>query len=64
MPNAPKTPHRQVRVEADLWERFGSEITRAGEKDRSDVIRRFLRWYVREADAKMPRRPPATDPGE
>lgn len=59
MPNAPKTPHRQVRIEPDLWDRFGA----IAEPDRSAVIRDFVRWYVREPGAKMPQRPrPGTPP--
>jgi hypothetical protein len=42
-----------VRMGHDLWERFGE----AAEPDRSAVLRDFVRWYVREPGAKMPRRP-------
>jgi hypothetical protein len=58
MPNAPKTPGRNIRVDADLWERFG-EFTQVAETDRSDVLRDFIRWYVREPGAKLPPRPSA-----
>lgn len=36
-----------------LWERFGA----VAEPDRSEVLREFIRWYVRESGAKLPRRP-------
>jgi hypothetical protein len=36
-----------------LWERFGE----VAEPDRSEVLREFIRWYVREQGAKLPRRP-------
>jgi hypothetical protein len=36
-----------------LWERFGE----LAEPDRSEVLRQFIRWYVRAPDAKLPRRP-------
>jgi hypothetical protein len=47
------TARQTIRVDEALWERFG-EIA---EPDRSTVIRDFIRWYVREADACNPRRP-------
>lgn len=39
----------------DLWVRFGE----LAEPDRSVVLREFIRWYVGEQDAKMPKRPSA-----
>lgn len=36
-----------------LWDRFGN----LAEPDRSAVLRDFIRWYVREPGAKLPRRP-------
>lgn len=56
-----KTPHHAVRAPDDLWKMFGANVERAGEKDRSDVLRQFMRWYNRESGAKMPRRPDAAD---
>jgi len=53
MPNQPKTPLQNVRVDRGLWESFGS----VAEPDRSAVLREFIRWYVREPGAKLPRRP-------
>jgi hypothetical protein len=60
-----KTPHRALRVEDDLWGAFGDAVARQGEPDRSTVTREFIRWYVGEPGAKMPRRPPkdTTDRG-
>lgn len=52
MPNQPKTPMHTIRIDEELWRRFGEE---AG--DRTAVIREFIRWYVREPSARMPRRP-------
>jgi hypothetical protein len=40
----------------DLWERLG-EVAAAAGTDRNAVIRALIRWYVREADAKLPPRP-------
>jgi hypothetical protein len=53
VPNQPKTPTRPVRVDSDLWARFGE----AAKPDRSEVLRAFMRWYVREPSAKLPPRP-------
>jgi metal-responsive CopG/Arc/MetJ family transcriptional regulator len=58
MPNAPKTPHHQVRVERGLWDRFGAAVGRQ-DTDRSEAIRAFIRWYVSDEGAKMPKRPSA-----
>lgn len=46
-----------MRIPEDLWEQFEAARQRAGAKDRSEVVRDFIRWYVREAGAKMPKRP-------
>ena len=42
-----------VRMAHDLWDRFGDVVD-----NRSTVLREFVRWYVREPGAKMPRREP------
>lgn len=42
-----------IRVPDALWQRFGE----LAEPDRSAVLREFIRWYVREPGAQMPRRP-------
>lgn len=58
-PTARGTTVRAIRIETDLWERFGE----LADPDRSGVIREFLRWYTGEKGAKMPRRPrPSTTP--
>lgn len=56
MPNQPKTPLRNVRVDDDLWERLG-EVADQQETDRSAIIRALVAWFVREPGAKMPTRP-------
>jgi hypothetical protein len=50
------TPTRPIRIEPELWERFGRAAA-ALETDRSAALREFIRWYVREPGARMPRRP-------
>lgn len=51
------TARQTMRIPEDLWEQFEAARKRAGAKDRSEVVRDFIRWYVREAGAKMPKRP-------
>jgi hypothetical protein len=51
------TPFRRVRMDDDLWERFGESVIRADpDSNRSAVLRRFARWYVGDID-EMPQRP-------
>jgi hypothetical protein len=60
-----KTPHRALRVEDDLWERFGA-ATRDMGSDRSTWLRNAILWCLREPGAKQPQRPataPAPDQG-
>jgi len=47
------TPVRPLRLDAELWDRFGAMAT----LDRSTVLREHTRCYVRQPGAKMPRRP-------
>jgi hypothetical protein len=48
------TPKQTLRVPDDLWERFGQV---AGDTRRATVLREFMRWYVGEAGARLPKRP-------
>ncbi|MEV6035985.1 hypothetical protein AB0L65_32855 [Nonomuraea sp. NPDC052116] len=48
------TRHRPIRVDAELWDAFGALV---GDRNRSAVIREFIRWYVGERGAKLPRPP-------
>lgn len=48
----PGTQRTAIRIEPELWERFG-EV--AG--NRSQILRDFIRWYVRDKNARMPKRP-------
>ena len=47
------TARQTVRVDEDLWARFGA----VADPDRSAVLREFIAWYVREPGAKLPARP-------
>jgi len=48
------TPRHAIRVEEDLWAKFGRLV---GVRNRSSVVRDFIRWYVREPGAAPPLRP-------
>lgn len=48
VPNQPKTPHRQVRVEESLW-RAAMDKARAEGRTISDVVRKALEAYVGRA---------------
>ncbi|PXY20847.1 hypothetical protein [Prauserella muralis] len=56
MPNAPRTPTQNIRVDEDLW-REAREVAEAMGTDRSSAVRAFLRWYVRRPGAELPERP-------
>ncbi len=43
----------RVWVPRELWETAG-EVARGNGSDRSDVIVRFLRWYIGEPRAELP----------
>lgn len=60
MPDAPKTPHRSIRVPDGTWipvmDRAKDEGTSAGE-----LCRQFLDWWLRKPGAKLPTRPDARE---
>lgn len=58
-----QTPVRRIRVDNDLWDRFGDAVAEVDpELDRSKVLRQLMRWYVGDA-AQPPQRPEApTEP--
>ncbi|GAA2361007.1 hypothetical protein Cme02nite_38480 [Catellatospora methionotrophica] len=49
----PGTQRVAIRIEEDLWERFGE----AAHPNRSTVLREFIRWYLTEPGTKRPTRP-------
>ncbi|MEU1663618.1 hypothetical protein ABZ547_08380 [Streptomyces sparsogenes] len=55
MPNAPKTPARQIRI-GDTWYDFDAAAKAMG-TERAAVIRELIDWYIREPGAKLPHRP-------
>lgn len=50
------TPTRPIRVDLELWARFGEAVQRQ-DADRSAILREFMAWYARDAGSKMPKRP-------
>lgn len=49
------TTNRVVRIPDDEWDDFGAA---AGTRNRAQVIRDLVRWYLRRPGAKLPERPP------
>ncbi len=56
MPNAPKTPARQMRISDEDWSDFESAAA-SQETDRATLVREFIAWYLRRPGAKLPKRP-------
>jgi hypothetical protein len=55
------TPVRRIRVDDDLWDRFGTAVeTVDPEMDRSKMLRQLIRWYIGDS-AEPPQRPAARD---
>lgn len=56
MPPQGGTTPRRIRIDDDLWTRFGKAVQSVDpDSDRSRVIRRMVRWYLGEAE--LPERP-------
>lgn len=49
------TTNRVVRIGDDDWTDLGE---RAGVRNRAEVIRSLVAWYLRRPGAKLPERPP------
>jgi hypothetical protein len=60
VPPETHTPGRLIRIPGRYWEALGRLI---GDRQRSALVVDFIRWYLHEPGAKLPRRPkPATPP--
>ncbi|MFJ9558233.1 hypothetical protein ACIRPH_30885 [Nocardiopsis sp. NPDC101807] len=55
---AANKPRRFVATD-ELWEKFELAVKKSPdpEADRSKVLRTFVRWYVGEPGAELPKRP-------
>jgi hypothetical protein len=51
-------PRAVFSIDGALWRRFG---TAAGAGKRPEMLRAFIRWYLREPGAKLPERPKRQD---
>jgi hypothetical protein len=52
------TPMRPIRIPDDEWKAFGSHV---GDRERTRVIREFIRWYLRWPGAAHPDPPRAKE---
>lgn len=48
------TPLRQLRIPDDEWEALGEAV---GDRNRTRLVRTFIRWYLRWPGNKQPDRP-------
>lgn len=48
------TPHRPLRIPDEEWRPFGDLV---GARNRTRVVREFIRWYIGHPGAEMPQRP-------
>ena len=63
-----KRPQHTVRMDDLTWSRFGAAAEAMG-TDRAEVLRQFIRWYLRDPGGRIPVRPepvsgPARVPAE
>ena len=56
MPNAPKTPHRPVRLDDADWTGLAAAAPALGADDRSDFIRQCVQYALRRPGVKQPKR--------
>lgn len=58
VPNAPKTPARQVRIPDENWGDIAEVARVEGLRGGADIINALLDWYLRRPGAQLPRRLP------
>lgn len=54
------TARQTIRMDEELWKKLDAASKRA-DSDRSDVLRRFAKWYVGEPNAELPQRPEVSE---
>lgn len=52
------TPLRQLRIPDDEWQALGAYV---GDRERTRVVREFIRWYLRWPGATQPEPPRAKE---
>lgn len=55
-------PLRTFVLDDDVWQLLDDAATEAGMRNRADLIRALILWWLRMPGAKMPARPPVTPP--
>jgi hypothetical protein len=60
MPSA-GLPKATIRVEPGLWAAFTAACPPKDDGGAATVLREFIRWYVRQPGARLPKRPVTTD---
>lgn len=51
-----KTPQRTLVVDPDEWAELAVAAKSAG-TERAQVLRQFIKWYIRRPGARLPQRP-------
>lgn len=51
-----KTPQRTLVVDPTEWNDLG-EAAKAAGSERAQVLRQFIKWYIRRPGARLPQRP-------
>ena len=52
------TPLRQLRIPDDEWKPFGEAV---GDRERTRVVREFIRWHLGREGAELPERPVSSE---
>jgi hypothetical protein len=51
------TQRQTVRIDPDLWAAFGEEARKLDPPaDRAELVRQYIRWFMREQGVKQPPR--------
>lgn len=55
-PATGETTRHSVKMPDERWDKLGDKA-KVADSDRSKVLNELAAWYVREKDAKLPKRP-------